>query len=92
MSAQVENEASLTRVPFNDRNPGGPLELCTCTTCGTPIMLDDKLGRVRVAVPNIMGYDDEAFPPPRYSYTAPSKPAAQVCPQPIVFITHIFDV
>ena len=28
-------------------------------------MLDDKLGRIRVIVPNIMGYD-EKFPAPTY--------------------------
>ena len=32
----------LKRQPFNDQNPSGPLELCTCATCGKPIMLDFK--------------------------------------------------
>lgn len=52
----VDNEAGLKRQPFNARNPGGPLELCTCTECGAPIMLDDKLGRIRAIVPNLMGF------------------------------------
>ena len=38
----VDNEANMNRVPFNDQNPDGPLELCVCKDCGTPIMLDDK--------------------------------------------------
>ena len=40
-------------------NPDGPLELCTCGTCGAPIMLDDKQHRIRVIVPNLMGYGDK---------------------------------
>ena len=51
----------MNKLSFNDQNTEGPLELCTCSTCGTPIMLDDKLNRIRVIVPNIMGYSDE-FP------------------------------
>ena len=42
-----------------------PLELCTCSTCGTPIMVDDKLNRIRVIVPNLMGYSDD-FPEATY--------------------------
>ncbi len=38
----VNNEAGLKRQPFNANNPDGPLELCTCGECGTPIMLNDK--------------------------------------------------
>lgn len=53
----VENAAGLKRQPFNDQNPNGPLELCTCAACGKPIMLDDKQRRIRVIVPNLMGYD-----------------------------------
>ena len=51
----VDNPDSLNRQPFNDQNPDGPLELCTCATCGTPIMLDDKERRIRVIVPNLQG-------------------------------------
>jgi hypothetical protein len=47
----------LKRQPFNSENPNGPLELCVCGKCGKPIMLDDKLKRIRVIVPNLMGYD-----------------------------------
>lgn len=43
--------------PFNEQTPDGPLELCVCASCGTPIMLDDKQKRIRVIVPNLMGYD-----------------------------------
>ena len=62
---EVENSDKMNKQPFNDQNPDGPLELCTCSECGTPIMLDDKLGRIRVIVPNIMGYE-EGFPAPTY--------------------------
>ena len=51
----VDHPESLKRQPFNAQNPDGPLELCTCATCGTPIMLDDKQRRIRVVVPNLMG-------------------------------------
>lgn len=53
----VDNPDGLNRQPFNASNPQGPLELCTCSTCGSPIMLDDKERRIRVIVPNLMGYD-----------------------------------
>jgi hypothetical protein len=59
---QVDNPGSLNRQPFNAQNPNGPLELCTCADCGTPIMLDDKQGRIRVIVPNLMGYDSDRLP------------------------------
>ena len=61
----VDNESGLKRQPFNAKNPDGPLELCTCATCGAPIMLDDKQSRIRVIVPNLMGYVD-SFPAPAY--------------------------
>src|SRR5690606_106202 len=35
----VAGAGSLKRMPFNDQNPNGPLELCVCEECGTPIML-----------------------------------------------------
>ena len=37
---EVDNLDGLDSQPFNDQNPDGPLELCTCSTCGTPIMLN----------------------------------------------------
>ncbi len=59
---EVDNLDGLNRQPFNAENPDGPLELCTCSDCGTPIMLDDKEGRVRAIVPNLMGYDTDSLP------------------------------
>lgn len=56
----------MARQPFNKDNPDGPLELCTCEECGAALMLDDKQKRIRVAVPNVMGYDDTAFPDATY--------------------------
>ena len=61
----VDNEAGLKRQPFNAKNPDGPLELCTCAKCGAPVMLDDKMKRIRVIVPNLMGYDT-SFPSAAY--------------------------
>ena len=49
---QVSNPEGLTRQPFNAKNPNGPLELCCCKDCGTPIMLDDK---VKKATPTSFG-------------------------------------
>jgi len=59
---KVDDAGGLKRQPFNDQNPKGPLELCTCAKCGTPIMLDDKQGRIRAIVPNLMGYDAKKLP------------------------------
>jgi hypothetical protein len=61
----VDRPEATQRVPFNDQNPDGPLEICVCSVCGTPLMLDDKEKRIRVIVPNLMGYDD-AFPAATY--------------------------
>lgn len=58
----VDNEGGLNRVPFNDQNPDGPLELCVCADCGTPVMLDDKQRRIRAVVPNLMGFDPDSMP------------------------------
>ena len=55
----VDNPEKLNRQPFNANNPDGPLELCTCADCGTPIMLDDKEARIRAVVPNLMGFNAE---------------------------------
>lgn len=59
---EVDKPEGLNRQPFNDQNPDGPLELCTCSTCGQPIMLDDKQRRIRAVVPNLMGFDAEKLP------------------------------
>ena len=58
----VDNIDKVNRQPFNANNPDGPLELCTCADCGSPIMLDDKQRRIRVIVPNLMGHDPEKMP------------------------------
>ena len=63
---KTSNEAAMKRVPFNAENPDGPLEICLCEDCGAVLMLDDKQHRIRVAVPNVMGYDDAAFPKATY--------------------------
>ena len=63
---KASDESKMKRQPFNADNPDGPLELCTCEECGAPLMLDDKQKRIRVAVPNVMGYDDAAFPKADY--------------------------
>jgi hypothetical protein len=72
---EVDHLEGLKRQPFNDQNVGGPLELCTCATCGTPIMLDDKQKRIRVIVPNLMGYDASALPATYHAFFDPSKGA-----------------
>jgi len=58
----VDKPDDLKRQPFNARNPDGPLELCTCSTCGAPVMLDDKQRRIRAIVPNLMGFDTASLP------------------------------
>jgi len=70
---EVDNEGGLNRMPFNANNPDGPLELCVCSDCGTPIMLDDKQSRIRVVVPNLMGYPADF---PAASYHAFYDPAS----------------
>ena len=73
---KVDNLDGLKRQPFNAKNPDGPLELCTCADCGSPIMLDDKQGRIRAIVPNIMGYDSENLPATYHAFYAASAGAA----------------
>jgi len=69
----VVNQADgLNRQPFNDQNLDGPLELCTCSNCGSPIMLDDKQGRIRAIVPNLMGYDPEGLPATYHAFYDPA--------------------
>jgi hypothetical protein len=72
---KVDNMAGLKRQPFNDQNPKGPLELCLCKTCGKPIMLDDKQKRIRVIVPNLMGYDEKKLPATYHAFFDPAKGA-----------------
>ena len=69
---EVDHLDGLSRQPFNDQNPDGPLELCTCATCGSPIMLDDKERRIRVIVPNLMGYDPERLPASYHAFFDPA--------------------
>ena len=74
-SLAVDNLDGLKRQPFNDQNPDGPLELCTCASCGTPIMLDDKQRRIRVIVPNLMGFDANSMPATYHAFFDPATGA-----------------
>lgn len=74
---QLENGGKMNRKPFNDQNPDGPLELCTCAKCGSPIMLDDKQGRIRVIVPNLMGYDASSLPATYHAFFDTSSGTAR---------------
>ncbi len=49
-------------INLHARTPWGAVTKVTCATCGTPIMLDDKEGRIRAIVPNLMGYDPDSLP------------------------------
>ncbi len=73
---KVDNLDGLNRQPFNAQNSDGPLELCTCSDCGAPIMLDDKQGRIRAIVPNLMGYDSESLPATYHAFYDASTGAA----------------
>ena len=73
----IDNEAGLKRQPFNDQNPDGPLELCTCASCGTPILLDDKERRIRAIVPNLMGYDSVSLPATYHAFYNPASGSAK---------------
>ncbi len=68
----VDEPDKLKRIPFNSENPKGPLELCVCTECGTPIMLDDKQHRIRAIVPNLMGYDPKSMPASYHAFYDPA--------------------
>lgn len=70
---KVDNEAGLKRQPFNDQNPDGPLELCVCGDCGTPIMLNDKERRIRAVVPNLMGFDPDSMPATYHAFYDPNS-------------------
>jgi len=63
---KVDHPEKMNRVPFNKDNPNGPLEICLCGECNAVLMLDDKQKRVRVGVPNVMGYDVATFPKATY--------------------------
>ncbi len=69
----VDEAAKLNRQPFNDQNPEGPMELCTCKECGTPVMLDDKQSRIRAIVPNLMGHDAAKMPATYHAFYDPAK-------------------
>jgi hypothetical protein len=69
---EVDQAGGLNRQPFNNQNPDGPLELCTCADCGTPIMVDDKQGRIRAIVPNLMGYDSARLPSTYHAFYDPA--------------------
>lgn len=69
----VDNPNGLNRVPFNAANPDGPLELCVCKECGTPIMLDDKQARIRAVVPNLMGHDAESLAATYHAFYDPNS-------------------
>lgn len=71
----VDNPAGLNQQPFNANNPNGPLELCTCATCGSPIMLDDKERRIRVIVPNLMGHKPENYSATYHAFFDPAAGA-----------------
>ncbi len=71
----VDKLEGLQRQPFNDQNPDGPLELCMCSECGTPIMLDDKQRRIRAIVPNLMGFDPGRLPASYHAFFDPDTGA-----------------
>lgn len=74
---KVDKPGELKRQPFNDQNPDGPLELCVCKSCGTPIMLDDKQKRIRAIVPNLMGFDAAKLPATYHAFFDASTGAAK---------------
>lgn len=73
---KVDNEAGLKRQPFNADNPDGPLELCVCGDCGTPIMLDDKERRIKAVVPNLMGFDPASLQATYHAFYDPKSGTA----------------
>ncbi len=73
----VDKPEHLERQPFNASNPDGPLELCTCATCGTPLLLDDKQNRIRAIVPNLMGFGDSIAPATYHAFYDPSSGEAK---------------
>lgn len=69
---RIDNPEGLNRQPYNDQNPDGPLELCTCATCGQPIIVDDKQRRIRVIAPHLMGYDASQMPVDYHAFYDPA--------------------
>lgn len=69
----VAGAGALKRMPFNRKNPNGPLELCLCESSGAPIMLDDKQWRIRVVVPNLMGCHAKNLPATYLAFYDPAK-------------------
>lgn len=74
---EVEDADGLNRQPFNDQNPDGPLELCTCAECGAPVMVDDKQRRIRAVVPNLMGFDPYGLDATYHAFFDPAAGAAE---------------
>jgi len=70
---KVSNVSNLNKIPFNSDNPDGPLDLCVCKDCGTPIMLDDREKRIRAIVPNLMGMDPAAMPTTYHAFWDKTK-------------------
>ncbi|MEM9626252.1 MAG: GFA family protein [Pseudomonadota bacterium] len=68
----VDNPGGLNRVPFNADNPDGPLEICVCADCGTPIMLDDKERRIKAVIPNLMGFDPDSLKTTYHAFFDPN--------------------
>lgn len=69
---KVDHPELLKRQPYNAKNPDGALELCTCSVCGAPIMVDDKQRRIRVIAPSLMGYDESKMPPLYHAFFDPA--------------------
>lgn len=69
---EVDHPELLKRQPYNANNPDGPLELCTCSICGSPIMVDDKQHRIRVIAPGLMGYDEGKMPAAYHAFFDPA--------------------
>ena len=52
----IDNPAGLNRQPFNDQNPDGPLELCTCAT----------VPYTHMTLPTICSVANSGIAPPLY--------------------------
>ena len=74
----VENIDLVERQPFDVEDASNPLVFATCRTCNAPIMIGDKLGRVRGLIPTLMGYD-ASFPAPTYHANKGSDASAPAC-------------
>jgi hypothetical protein len=74
----VDNIDLVERQPFDVEDASNPLVFATCRTCNAPIMIGDKLGRVRGLIPALMGYD-ASFPAPTYHANKGSDASAPAC-------------